>query len=425
MAMPNDGNGNPQPDHSRTGTPDDTHLLNTQSPSPTPINRRNALIGAGIIGAAGAVGAGIGVVAANQASSPVSKYTPPPVRAKVGISAEDGIHPGNSFTVDVADGHLKSVTVTDSEDRELAGELNDEATQWTSQGTMLAEQEYTVAATAVSDDDLEEDFTESFTTGEVEAGNFAVSWAAPVDDDAVGVGAPIIVQFTKPAPDKVEVEKLLHVESEKGHNGAWRWKDNTTIIYRTEEYWDPNQTVTFTANFKNAYLGNDEWGTESFSTEMKIGRERITKIDMPTCEMEIFVDGAKDRTYPTSGGKPGWETPSGTYLVMNHEGTVRMRPNVPEDDPEYYDLDVDWSTRMSNSGIYVHSAPWSEADQGKNNVSHGCLNLMPKRAKWFHETSLRGDPIQVTNTDSHLEWWDGWSYWQLTFDEWKEGSALV
>ncbi|MFC4335976.1 L,D-transpeptidase [Salininema proteolyticum] len=403
----------------------------TQDPAPAEpdtgrnLNRRRALTGAAIVGAGVAAGAGIGAFAAAKESQPTATYTPPPKYATFTTTVFDGIHPAETFTVDVVDGQFDSVTVADADGNEVDGDLDDGATQWKSKGVMLAEHEYTVTAKATSVDDKAGEFTQAFTTGSVDTGDFTVVDVTPTGDDFVGVGAPIIVDFNKPAPDKKAVEKLLRVESEHEHKGAWRWIGETRAVYRTEEYWKPHQKVTFTADLKSAYIGNDEWGGESYTVDLKIGREFITKTDLATHQMDIFIDGALDRSYPTSGGKEGFLTPEGVYLVMVHEGTVRMIPDLPEDHPEYYDLDVEWSTRMNWSGIYVHAAPWSESDQGKRNVSHGCLNLMPDRAKWFHENSRRGDPIEVVNTGRPLPWDDGWSFWQMDFDSWKEGSALV
>ncbi len=53
---------------------------------------------------------------------------------------------------------------------------------------------------------------------------------------------------------------------------------------------------------------------------------------------------------------------------------------------------------FDNSDNYVHSAPWSVADQGKRNVSHGCINISPSNAKWFcelrHRRPHRGDELR-------------------------------
>lgn len=48
---------------------------------------------------------------------------------------------------------------------------------------------------------------------------------------------------------------------------------------------------------------------------------------------------------------------------------------MPVDSPDGYRTYVEYATRISNSGIFVHAAPWSAGQQGNTNVSPGCLNV--------------------------------------------------
>lgn len=61
-------------------------------------------------------------------------------------------------------------------------------------------------------------------------------------------------------------------------------------------------------------------------------------------------------------------------------------------------MTVSDAVRIDNSGNFVHSAPWSVADQGKRNVTHGCINLSPANAKWFYDNFGSGDPVVVKNS---------------------------
>lgn len=84
---------------------------------------------------------------------------------------------------------------------------------------------------------------------------------------------------------------------------------------------------------------------------------------------------------------------------------------------------IDHAVRISNSGEYVHAKNnvWA---QGRQNVSHGCVNARPDQAAWFFGSSLRGDPVVISGTDRELEWNNGWGYWQRSWEEWLKGSAL-
>jgi lipoprotein-anchoring transpeptidase ErfK/SrfK len=53
------------------------------------------------------------------------------------------------------------------------------------------------------------------------------------------------------------------------------------------------------------------------------------------------------------------------------------------------------------------------ADQGKRNVSHGCINISPENAKWFMATFNKGDPVVIKNTSGGLyNQNDGYDDWQ-------------
>ena len=58
--------------------------------------------------------------------------------------------------------------------------------------------------------------------------------------------------------------------------------------------------------------------------------------------------------------------------------------------------------------------PSTVADQGKRNVSHGCINLSPANAKWFYDNFGSGDPIVIKNSVGLYTNPDGADDWQWT-----------
>jgi lipoprotein-anchoring transpeptidase ErfK/SrfK len=125
-----------------------------------------------------------------------------------------------------------------------------------------------------------------------------------------------------------------------------------------------------------------------------------------------------EKTFPMSMGMSagGHETPNGTYYVLEKFPTVVMDSStygVPVNSSWGYKLTVQDAVRIDNSGGFVHSAPWSVADQGKRNVSHGCINLSPANAKWFYENFGSGDPVVVKNSVGTYTKNDGSQDWQL------------
>ena len=145
--------------------------------------------------------------------------------------------------------------------------------------------------------------------------------------------------------------------------------------------------------------------------------------------MTVSVNGADVKTIPITGGKAGFETRSGTKVIMEKFQQLRMDANtigIEPGDPNYYDIpDVKFAMRETNSGEFLHAAPWSVGSQGKANVSHGCIGMSTANAQWLFGIAKVGDPVVVTGTNRGLEAGNGWTDWNVSYDKWKSGSALA
>jgi lipoprotein-anchoring transpeptidase ErfK/SrfK len=356
-------------------------------------------------------------------------FTPAPIVPVVSMDAVDDHDPAQPFNLSVVDGIFEEVNVTSDRSKTIEGTLTEDLTAWSSSGVLDAGSVHTVAAKAVSTDGTVTEFEQQFSTQRREGSGFAVADVTPiVEGETVGVGAPIIVFFTEDAPDRAEVEKNLVVESELGHEGAWHWISDSQAIYRTKEYWQPYQKVTFTANFEGVFLGGDTWGDENHESVMEIGRSQVSHADLETHHMTVKFDGEVEKEIPISGGSGAeWEyyTATGVHLVMEKFAQKTMvSPGKEEGDEGYYSTPVNWATRINSSGEFVHGAPWSVGSQGNANVSHGCLNASESNAEWFYGIAQRGDPVDVTGSPREMPWDNGWGFWIMSWDDWKSGSAL-
>jgi lipoprotein-anchoring transpeptidase ErfK/SrfK len=90
----------------------------------------------------------------------------------------------------------------------------------------------------------------------------------------------------------------------------------------------------------------------------------------------------------------------------------------------YYRLDTKWAMRLTWSGEFLHSAPWSVGAPGNANVSHGCTNLSPSDAEWLFHQSRMGDVVKFTGSSRKLEEYNGYTMWNETLGQWAEKSAL-
>ena len=346
------------------------------------------------------------------------------------VSPGGGARPGpeNAIAVQAEGGTIENVTVSGA-DGEVEGELSADKTRWRSRWTLKPGATYTVGATALGKDGRTRTVTHRFTTAEVERTN-DVTFEAPNNKETVGVGMPIIMQFERPVKDKAAVERALEVRADKTVEGAWHWFGDKEVVFRPKEYWPAHTRVTFDAHLSGVRTGGDVYGGKNYSLSFKVGDSHISTAGEDTHKMEVRVNGKKVRTIPTSMGKGGarkYTTTNGIHLAMSKEDPTTMTSawmGIPPGSPGGYSLTVYKSVRISDSGEYVHSAPWSVGSQGRANVSHGCINISPSNAKWFFNLTQRGDPIVVTGSNRELEVENGWGYWQADWKEWVKGSAL-
>lgn len=338
------------------------------------------------------------------------------------------LRPDSPIAVQAQRGTIENVTVS-TEGSAVEGDLAADRTRWRSRWTLEPGQAYTIGATAIGTDGRTRTVSSRFTTAEVKQTN-EVKIEAPYDKETVGVGMPIIMQFDQPVKDRKAVERALEVRSDKTVEGAWHWFGDQEVVFRTKKYWPAHTKVTFTAHLSGVRTGGDVYGGKNYSLGFKIGDSHISTAGEDTHEMVVKVNGKKVRTIPTSMGKGGvrkYTTTNGVHLTMAKEDPTVMTSEwmgVSPGSPGGYSLTVYKSVRISESGEYVHSAPWSVGSQGEENVSHGCINISPSNAKWFYGMAQRGDVVTVTGSDRELEPDNGWGYWQLKWNDWVKGSAL-
>ena len=82
------------------------------------------------------------------------------------------------------------------------------------------------------------------------------------------------------------------------------------------------------------------------------------------------------------------------------------------------------SMRETDAGEVVHAAPWSVGSQGRANVSHGCIGASTANGAWLFANCKVGDLSNVTGTARGLEKGNGWTDWNISYDEFRKGSAL-
>ena len=193
----------------------------------------------------------------------------------------------------------------------------------------------------------------------------------------------------------------LSVVSSKPVVGGWYWFGNQELHYRPQQFWPAHEHVTATWDLTGWNAGSGMWGAGAGSTQFDIGDAHVAYADLGAHKMTVTDDGHAIATYPISGGKPTDPTMDGVHIVLDRSSVVRMNSatnGVPVNSPDGYDELVYSDVHISDSGEYVHAAPWSVGSQGRVNVSHGCINLSPANALAFFGFSRIGDVVIVVGS---------------------------
>jgi lipoprotein-anchoring transpeptidase ErfK/SrfK len=359
-----------------------------------------------------------GAAAAAVAVTPLDKARDVPTDTTVLVSAASG-------TLQKVD--VKAVKGAQGS---LQGVLSADRTQWHSRGTAAPGASYEVTATAVSPAGEVTERKTSFST--VKGGQtFAIESLMPSKDTTgltVGVGMPVMIAFDKDVTDRVSIERNLLIHTSKPVLGAWHWFDNKTVHFRPKRFWPAHTKVRVEARLAGVRGGKGLYGKRNQSIEFKVGRSQITKGSTNSHHLTVKRDGKVVRRMPMSAGQGGvWKyyTTSGVHLAMSREPvTVMTSPGIGPGSAGYYQMTVYNTVRISNSGEYIHSAPWSVGSQGYSNVSHGCVNVSPDNAKWFIDNTLIGDPIIITGSPRKLEPTNGWGHWQEDWKQWLKWSSV-
>ena len=327
--------------------------------------------------------------------------------------------PDHGITVRAAAGRIRSVIVHGGGDR-VSGRLNSAGTVWRSTWALNVSQRYTVTATAAGASGTPVTRTSSFRTFKPKT-----TFSARVIEgyrQTYGVGMPIILYFDRPIANRAAVERALQISTSKPVVGAWRWDSQcrlapVCLYFRPRHYWTPHTRVSFVGHLDGIDAGHGVYGDHTLSQKFTIGRSLTVAVHTDRHYMNVYRDGKRFAHWPISSGRPGDDTPDGTYLTIEKANPVDMvGPG--------YNIEVPWSVRITWSGDYLHDAYWSVGEQGFSNVSHGCVNMSPANAETFYKMADPGDPVKITGSPRAGTWGNGWTVWFLSWKRWLRGSAL-
>jgi len=336
--------------------------------------------------------------------------------------------PGSVAAIDPAASAPATSASASSPEGDPSADATAPSTAWTPDTELDYGTTYTVTATATNAE--QEKTTASSTFSTVTPETLSTPGIGPLDGTTVGVGMPIRVYFDQPVTDEAAVESHLTVTSSTPTDGVWNWISDKEVHYRPSTYWPADIDVTLDADLYGVDFGDGVWGEKNRSVTFSVGTKHVSVADAAAHTLTVYDSDQVVQTYPMSAGSDANPTHNGAHVVLEKFESVTMDSStfgLAVDDPGGYRVDdVKYATRISNNGEFVHGAPWSVAQQGSANVSHGCINLSDERAHWFYDFSQPGDVVEVVNSvGGTLSSSDGDIYdWAISWDDWKAGSAL-
>ena len=372
--------------------------------------------------AAGCTGGGSGGSDGGGGGSARGQAAPAQLEIEPAADAT-GVSPGDPVTVTATGGTLGKVEVAAAAGPTVGGRYDADRTTWTTTDRLAFGTRYKVVARATNEAGQEALGTSVFTTAKATKQVFPA--VSPLRGTTVGVGMPIRVYFDAPVTDRKAALARMKVTTSVPTEGAWRWFSATEVHWRPEVYWKAGTEVVLDTDLYGVKLGPGVYGGAKADRhiDFTIGRSHVSVADARTHQMKVYVDGKLTKTLPASLGKEvkGRYTRSGVHVVTDKKRSMTMDSTTYglALDAGGYRTKVEYATRISNSGEFVHSAPWSVAQQGRENVSHGCINLSPANAAWFFGIAQPGDVVSVVGTPVKLttretdvpDWTIPWSQW--------------
>ncbi|WP_154605111.1 L,D-transpeptidase [Arthrobacter sp. AQ5-05] len=363
---------------------------------------------------------------ASSAPSVAPTPTPPAIPVTLAVTPEAGtasVNPGAPVVAQAQNGTVFSAVLKDTATGETVdGELFVSGQKWISQGPLKFNTSYSFEVTTADSAGTKATHVSTFTT--VPAAHEANLVMYPAANATVGVAQPLEFNFSEPVINKEAVESAIKITSATGQVGAFHWYSDTRVRYRAAEFWPANTALTVEMNLFGVDFGNGMIGNFSKTSNVNIGNKVVMEADAAAKSVSIFVNDQLARSFPATLGDTAFPSASG-YMVLTSDkqryatfkaSSIGLKPGDPGD---YGSVDVEFATRLSNSGIFIHQAtPSAMPYLGVVNLSHGCIGLSAEGAGWVFANMHPGDIVHTVGTpNATIAPTDGFGDWNIPFEQ--------
>jgi lipoprotein-anchoring transpeptidase ErfK/SrfK len=378
--------------------------------------------------------------ACTQHSASAKILGPARITVEPGADAQD-VDPLAEVMVKADAGTLTDVQMVNEAGKSIQGIMTPDNTAWKPTVPLGYGRTYTLTIASRGPNGVASKQVSSFATlrpsNQTKVSFTTTSEATLHDGGTYGVGTVVVAHFDEKITDRAAAERRLEVTTNPKVQGSWFWVDDQHAHWRPERYYAPGTTVTADAKIYGVALGDGLFGQEDSQVSFRIGDSHVSIADDATHQVSVYDNGNLVRTMPTSMGMGGTEkvgdktiwlwTPSGIYTVLDKGNPVIMDSStfgLPKNSRLGYRETINYATKISTDGIYLHELDATVWAQGHRDTSHGCLNLNADNAKWFYGFSIPGDVVEVRNSGGPPLTLAQNGDWTLSWDQWRKGSAV-
>lgn len=361
--------------------------------------------------------------ASSAETSAVASPTAPPVNPAVAaLSPANGatsVNPATPVVAQVKNGTVYNAVLKETDTgATLDGDLSLSNSKWVNKDVLKFNTAYTFDVTVV--DDAGNQTTQISTFNTVPTANEADLVMFPAAGAQVGVAQPLQFTFSEPVTNKEAVEKAISITASSGQKGAFRWYSDTLARYRPETFWAANTTITVKMQLFGVDFGNGQIGNFNKTNVVQIGNKVQMVADATNHVANIFINDKLVKTYPVTMGDERFPSASGYLVILSDKqrhahfvaSTIGLKPGDPAD---YGEVDVQYATRLTPSGEFIHQATDSALPYvGSVNLSHGCIGMAADGASWVFDNMHTGDLVHVVgSTNETIAPLDGFGDWNI------------
>ncbi|MBP2411594.1 lipoprotein-anchoring transpeptidase ErfK/SrfK [Arthrobacter stackebrandtii] len=365
--------------------------------------------------------------AAQPASAPPTTPAAKPVTlAMVPETGATFVNPAAEVTALAENATVYSAVLKETASGESTdGELFVSGRKWVSGGPLKFATDYTFSVTTQDEAGKLDTTVSTFST--VPASNEADLAMFPAADSTVGVAQPLQFTFSEPVANKEAVEKAISITASSGQKGAFRWYSDTLLRYRAEDFWAANTKLTVDMKLFGVDFGNGMIGNFNKTNVVQIGNRVEMVADAANLQASIYINGALVKQYPVTMGDERFPSASGYLVVLSDKqryahfvaSTIGLKPGDPAN---YGEVDVEYATRLTPSGEFIHQATDSAAPYlGQVNLSHGCIGMSAEGASWVFANMNTGDLVRVVGSPNEtIAPTDGFGDWNIPFEQYAQ-----